>query len=263
MSSPSTCSRLFANTFAAGTQISWRDVFLIEYIGPIIIHPLILYVLRPYIYPSTSRTNLYISSLLPGSSHPSPPPSGLQQLSMGLVLAHFIKRELETLFVHKFSSATMPVKNIFINSAHYWGLAGLLLAYFSYAPWSRISAPNLDAKYVNPFVTFFGVWLFLVGELLNLSTHISLSSLRTKDDPTRRGIPKGIGFDLVTCPNYLFETLAWIGIGLVNRSWANYVFLAVALMPMSIWARKKELRLRKEFPGEYKKKRYTIIPGLW
>ena len=41
---------------------------------------------------------------------------------------HYIKRLLETIFVHRFSNATMPVKNLFINCSYYWGFA----AYVSY-----------------------------------------------------------------------------------------------------------------------------------
>ncbi|KAF2093292.1 synaptic glyco protein SC2 [Rhizodiscina lignyota] len=244
-----------------GPQIDWRTVFVIEYAGPLIIHPLIFYIAYPYIYPHTSSFS--ISSLLPSSSHRPPPPSSLQHLSMVLVLLHFVKRELETLFVHKFSSATMPVFNIFKNSGHYWGLSGLVLAYFTCAPFARISTPNLEASPVNNVFTYFGLLLFVLGELLNFNTHLSLSSLRPRDNPTKRAVPKGLGFDWVTCPNYLFEVLAWVGIWMVNRNWSTGLFLLVAIVQMFFWAKKKERRLRKEFPGEYKKKRYTIVPGLF
>ena len=182
---------------------------------------------------------------------------------MMLVLLHFVKREFETVFIHKFSAATMPVFNIFKNSAHYWGLSGIVLAYFTYAPWARISTPNLAARPVNDYITNAGLLLFAVGELLNFNAHLCLSSLRPRDNPTKRGVPRGFGFDWVTCPNYLFETMAWIGVWMVNRDLSTGLFLGVAMIQMVLWAKKKERRLLKEFPGEYKKKIYTIVPGLY
>jgi very-long-chain enoyl-CoA reductase len=221
-----------------GPQISWRTVFIIEYIGPIIIHPLIYY-LRPYIYKNASAE-----------------PSYAQWLSLILVTAHFVKRELETVLVHRFSNATMPIFNIFKNSGHYWGLSGLLIAYFTYSPSAR--AANIQT--LDP-ILIAGLALFVIGELGNAITHIQLSTLRPAGTTTYQ-IPRGLGFSLVTCPNYMFETVAWVGILLVTQSWTTAVFIAVAVAQMAPWAWKKEKRLRKEFPDKYKKKRFAMLPGL-
>ena len=150
----------------------------------------------------------------------------------------------------------MPARNIFKNSFHYWVLAGLLIAYFTYSPTSATAAPS------NPLLTYPGLALFAVGELGNLNTHLVLRGLRSPGG-TERGVPKGIGFDLVTCPNYLFETIAWTGILLISRSWSTAVFVAVAVAQMALWAKKKENRYRKELGGKYNKKRYLMMPGVW
>ena len=34
-------------------------------------------------------------------------------------------------------------------------------------------------------------------------------------------IPKGYGFDLVTCPNYFFEILAWSAVAALSSSWVG------------------------------------------
>ncbi|KAF2199596.1 synaptic glyco protein SC2 [Delitschia confertaspora ATCC 74209] len=220
-----------------GPQISWQTVFVVEYLGPLLIHPLI-YFLRPLIY---------------GTSEP---PSQLQTLSLLLVTLHFLKREYETLFVHRFSLATMPARNIFKNSAHYWLFSGVNLAYWIYSP----NAPT--AKPSNSQITYLGIALFVIGELGNLSTHYTLRNLR-RPGSKDRGIPKGLGFNLVTCPNYMFETMAWVGMWLINWSLSTFVFLILAVGQMAAWARKKENRYRKEFGDKYKRKRFVIIPGVY
>ncbi|KAJ9608133.1 3-oxo-5a-steroid 4- dehydrogenase [Cladophialophora chaetospira] len=222
-----------------GTQIAWRTVFLVEYLGPILIHPLIL-ALRPYVYPAAAKDA-----------------SQLQKLLCGLICLHFVKRELETLFVHRFSAATMPLRNIFKNSFHYWVLSGLLIAVFIYSPSSAA------ANEANPLLLYPGLALFAAGEIANLQTHLTLKRLRSSGG-TERGIPRGFLFNLVTCPNYLTETISWLGIYLVSGlSWGVLIFVVVAVVQMAQWAAKKERRYRKEFGDKYKKKRFSMLPGIW
>jgi very-long-chain enoyl-CoA reductase len=231
-----------------GPQIAWRTVFIIEYLGPILIHPLI-YFARPYIYPTPSFTPTEM-----------PAPSQLQTLTMALIILHFLKREYETLFIHRFSLSTMPFLNIFKNSAHYWLLSGLNIAYWTYAPTS-VAQSVTSLSFPDDRVTAAGIALFVVGELANLETHIVLRELRG-EGTTERGIPKGLGFNFVTCPNYFFETVSWIGITLVSRSLSTWLFVLVAGAQMALWGQKKEERYRKEFGDKYVKKRYVMIPWV-
>ncbi|KAK4948052.1 Very-long-chain enoyl-CoA reductase [Elasticomyces elasticus] len=222
-----------------GTQIGWRTVFVIEYFGPILIHPLWL-ALRPYIYPSATHES-----------------SSLQRLLCWLICLHFTKRELETLFVHRFSAATMPFRNVFKNSFHYWALSGALIAAFIYSPSSAA------AREANPLLLYPGLVLFALGELGNLQAHLTLMGLRSAGG-SERGIPQGPLFNLVTCPNYLTETISWIGVYLISGlSWGVLIFTIVSVAQMAQWAKKKESRYRKEFGDKYKKKRYTMLPGIW
>ena len=220
-----------------GPQIPWCTVFLVEYLGPLLIHP-ILYTYLPYAADVTNG------------------PSYLQTLSLILVMVHFAKREFETLFVHRFSAATMPAFNIFKNSAHYWVLSGLNMAYWIYRP----NSPAAEEG--NAVVTYVGLALFVVGELGNLSNHITLRNLRSSGG-AERGIPKGLGFNLVTCPNYMFESIAWAGISIVSRSLSTVIFAVVAIGQMAVWAKKKETRYRKDFGGKYPRKRSSMLPGIW
>lgn len=171
-------------------------------------------------------------------------------------MVHYGKRELETLFVHRFSAATMPVANIFRNSAHYWILSGVNMAYWIYSPAAAAAGES------NPYITYTGLALFIIGEAGNLITHITLRNLRSSGG-AERGIPQGLGFDLVTCPNYMFETIAWIGIGMISWSLSTAVFMVTAVGFMGAWAKKKENKYRKEFGTIYKRKRYSMVPGIW
>ena len=222
-----------------GPQIAWRTVFIVEYIGPLLIHPLV-YAIRPYVYPSALKEA-----------------SQLQTLSCALICLHFLKREIETMFVHRFSAATMPVRNIFKNCAHYWILAGLNIAGWIYAP----SAPT--AKTANSIVPLAGIALFSIGELWNLYTHLVLRGLRSSGGK-ERNIPHGFGFRTVTCPNYTSETISWIGMFLASNMSLSVLFFAiVSTGQMMSWAKKKESRYRKEFGDKYKRKSYTMLPGIW
>lgn len=223
---------------STGPQIAWQTVFLIEYAGPLVILPL-MYLLRPYVYANAPRSA-----------------SAAQTTSCILIVVHFLKRELETLYMHRFSNATMPFRNIFKNSAHYWIFGGANIAYWIYRP----DAPT--AQDYHPHLVTFACFLFLIGELGNLSTHMTLRALRS-DGGTERGIPDGLGFDLVTCPNYTFETIAWAGIWFMTWSWSTGIFVVIAVAQMAIWARKKEARYRKDFGDNYQKKRFGMIPGLF
>lgn len=150
----------------------------------------------------------------------------------------------------------MPAFNIFRNSAHYWLLSGVNMAYWIYVPTSAAAGKS------NPIITFVGLALFSIGELGNLSDHLTLRNLRSSGG-AERGIPQGLGFDLVTCPNYMFEIIAWTGIAMVSWSLSTVLFIVVAGVQMGSWAKKKEIKYRKEFGGRYQRKAFAMIPGVW
>ncbi|KAL4887059.1 3-oxo-5-alpha-steroid 4-dehydrogenase-domain-containing protein [Aspergillus karnatakaensis] len=226
-----------------GPQISWRTVFIIEYLGPLLIPALVLFPLRPYVYFNFDKI---------------PEPSDIQLLVCALLSIHFIKREYETIFVHRFSNATMPARNIVKNSGHYWLLAGINIAYWVFRPDSAAATGR-----VPPPILYTGLALFVFGELANYNTHLVLRDLR-RPGTTERGIPSGFGFSAVTCPNYFFEIVAWVGVYLVSgMSWSVLLFIVAGGGQMILWAQKKERRYRKEFGDKYKRKRFVMIPGLF
>lgn len=158
-------------------------MFLVEYGGPIVI-TLLLLLFRKQIYGSDPELTYN------------------QKLGVGMALGHYIKREFETLFVHKFSNDTMPFTNIFKNSFHYFIFFGVCTMYFYLHP--KYTPP----AWANDTVFTVCAVLFTIFELLNLKAHMILSNLR-KPGTTQRGIPNGWGFGLVSCANYFYEACAW------------------------------------------------------
>ncbi|PHH83332.1 hypothetical protein CDD82_2084 [Ophiocordyceps australis] len=219
-----------------GPQVAWRTVFVVEYLGPILIH-MAFVAARGHVWSNAGAM------------------STTQWLSFAMIVGHFVKREMETLFVHKFSANTMPARNIYKNSFFYWALSGVLCAWNIYGPRSLAATADL------PVMDYLGLAIFLFGETGNALVHLHLSSLRAPGS-TERKIPTGYGFALVTCPNYMYEVLSWVGVIVTSRSWAVAVFIAVGGAQMFQWALGKERAYRKEFGDKYKKKRYVMLPGL-
>ncbi|PKY03141.1 steroid reductase [Aspergillus campestris IBT 28561] len=226
-----------------GPQISWRTVYIAEYLGPALIPVLFLFPLRPYLYNANLDT--------------IPAPTKRQQLLCALLTIHFVKREYESMFIHRFSNATMPARNIVKNSSYYWIMVSSM-AYHAFRP-----GPAAVTTLSETAMLCIGVALFIFGELANLNAHFVLRNLR-RPGSSERGIPRGLGFGMVTCPHYLFEVVSWVGIYLVGgmRSWSILAFIVVGSVQMALWSKKRERRYRLEFGGRYKPKRFVMIPGV-
>lgn len=218
-----------------GPQIGWKTLYIFEYLGPLVIHPLVYF----------STNTLYGSTF----SH-----SYEQKVLLTLCMLHFLKRGLETIFLHRFSVESMPVFYIFKNCGHYWFLSGLNLAYWLYSP---------ERAYDNnsTLVNFFWITLWCFSEISNFYTHLKLVKLRPVGTRVR-SIPTGFGFDLVTCPNYSFEMLAWIAFVGISRSYAAALFTCVGAIQMFLWAQKKRQRYRKDFGSSWPRSRTLLVPWI-
>ena len=224
-----------------GPQVSWTTVFLVEYFGPILIHSM-FYFYPQFVYP-IEQVEIHGRTLI-------------QTVVCALFVLHFIKREFETLFVHRFSNDTMPIRNLPKNCFHYWVLGGVCIAYPLYKP--GFTKGVLPAINTEPYLWFL-VALWLYSELSNLATHLILRNLRPPG--TRiRNIPMGYGFHLVSCPNYLFEILGWTAVSLITGSTMVWLFNLVGAFQMYAWAVKKHKRYKADFGDKYPKGRKALIP---
>ncbi|WFD34008.1 very-long-chain enoyl-CoA reductase [Malassezia cuniculi] len=228
-----------------GPQIGWRTVFFVEYAGPLFIHPL-LYYAAPIFWSRFGYT--FDVSLV-------------QTTTLVMVMLHFIKREAESLWVHRFSNSTMPLFNIFKNSTHYWLLSGVLLGTGVYSPFLGQSVVEGTLRDNHVFIgTLVTVWA--IAELCNLYTHLILMNLRPKGTRVRQ-IPRGFAFELVSCPNYFFEVVAWASVTVMTLSLSSLTFTLVSAAQMTVWAIKKHKAYRREFGSAYPARRRVMYPFIF
>lgn len=108
------CLTLFFRNL--GPQVKWRTVFLVEYSSPLFIYLFIWVLRQPKIALKLDITPITSDVYL-------------RRVAMFCWIGHYVKRLLETIFIHRFSHATMPLRNLFINTTFYSGFAGFV-AYF-------------------------------------------------------------------------------------------------------------------------------------
>lgn len=231
-----------------GPQIGYQTVFILEYLGPIVIQALIhTYLVRFKGVPQTQT----------------------QTLAYYLVILHFLKREYETVSVHRFSNATMPLFNLFKNSSHYWLLSGVLLSAFIYSTdvahldtYGPISKVLFHVNSFPPVVNYALVALWVFAEASNYICHVKLAGLRDADSKAYV-IPKGYGFDLLVCPNYSFESLGWLTFSVLVGNWSAWLFFAVGTVQMYFWAAARRSKYLRTFGDDFKKlKRAVFVPFL-
>lgn len=223
-----------------GPQIGWSTVFLCEYAGPIFCY--LLFYFRP--------------AIIYGQKASSVPYASVVHLAAISWTLHYLKRILETLFVHRFSHATMPLMNLFKNCIYYWGFASFV-SYFN-------NHPLYTAPYFGELQVYVGLVGLIICELGNFSIHIALRNLRPAGSTERR-IPKPTNnpftlmFNLVSCPNYTYEIGSWIFFTIMTQSVPSAMFTVIGGMQMIAWAKGKQRNYKKEFPN-YPRNRKSIIP---
>ncbi|KAF3844109.1 hypothetical protein F7725_016157 [Dissostichus mawsoni] len=179
-----------------GAQISWVTVFLTEYTGPLVLY-LMFYFRVPFIY--ASKYDFSTSK-------------------------HWVVQNLETLFVHRFSHGTMPLRNIFKNCTYYWGFAAWMAYYINHPLYTPPSSKTRKIPYPtkNPFT-----WIFV----------------------------------LVSCPNYTYELGSWLGFTLMTQCLPVAFFTLVGFIQMTVWAKGKHRSYLKEF-RDYPPLRSPILPFI-
>nr|CAG4643333.1 EOG090X097L [Ilyocryptus agilis] len=221
-----------------GPQVGYKTVFLVEYAGPLLIYAWIYQ--RPWLF--------Y------GEGAASQPMSEVVHIAAGCWVAHYAKRILETIFVHRFSHATMPLRNLFRNSSYYW----LFAAYVAY----HVNHPLYTAPCRVQSYICLGLWL--VCELGNFSIHWLLRNLRPAGSKERR-IPVPTKdpltqlFKLVSCPNYTYEFGGWVAFTIMTQCLPAGLFAFAGFYQMAVWALGKHRAYKRDFK-DYPRGRKAIIP---
>lgn len=223
-----------------GPQIGWSTVFLCEYAGPLFCY-LITYFRPAILYGANASLKPFHYSV---------------NIAAACWSFHYLKRILETLFVHRFSHATMPMMNLFKNCTYYWGFA-FYVGYY-------VNHPLFTPAYLKDAQIYAGLLGFLFSELGNFSIHMALRNLRPPGT-TERKIPKPtwnpftLLFNFVSCPNYTYEIAAWVSFSIMTQCLPALLFTAAGGGQMIIWALGKHRNYKKEFPT-YPRGRKSIIP---
>jgi hypothetical protein len=165
---------------------------------------------------------------------------------------HFGKRCLEVLFLHKFSGK-IGMLGVFIITIAYSNI-GLVVGSLQN---SNISAE--EANQIPTLLIFFGLGIFLIGQIGNFYHHLLLKKMRTGLEYT---IPTTGMFSKLVCPHYFFELIGWFGIAIVSSFFDAYMILFIMTCYLSGRASKTKDWYLEKFP-DFPKSKYKIFPYLY
>jgi len=209
------------------------------------------------ICPVSSRTGMVIIYIL-GLSISSywllaeAPLTARQTITAATLFIHYLKRELEVICVHKYSGSIDLVASSFISM--FYGLAALGILIFT---------PD-----VSPSACWGGIGcgLFFCGQIGNGYHHWILRNLRkTKSLGSEKKyvIPTGGLFDLVTCPHYFFELVAWFGLALINGSVFAFLNFASMCNYLSGRAASTTSWYKGKFGDKFPRRRKHLVPFIF
>jgi very-long-chain enoyl-CoA reductase len=207
-------------------QASKKLIFIVEYIGPLIIFFYLAYKF------GFTKLNLF------------------QFVALVLSSLHYSKRIYESLFVHILSEY-MPLINIVINSIYYSLLYGYMVGYNIF---------HQDYENRHPYYLI-GIPFFVFFEIWNYACHSTLREMKLKNEG-KKLVPNEHLFYYVTAANYTTEILSWISFSVIIGNITCIIFTSFGSIIMIFWARGKHRSYVKRFPQECKNKK-IIIPFIY
>jgi len=170
-----------------------------------------------------------------------------------MCILHFLKRVVETLFLHRYSGEVAPYISIMIAFA-YVQMAAARLYYQSLVPAAFYEGHD-NLLYV-------GLVLFFVGQMGNLYHHY-LQTTWKRGKNLQYVVPHGGMFSLIACPHYFFEIIAFFGFSLVAQD--LFGFLGTFGVIGNLFGRSVATSnyYRQKFKENYPSSRKHIIPYLF
>lgn len=223
-----------------GPQIGWSTVFICEYAGPLFVY--LSFYWRPAI--------IYGAKAAAMDRHAA------VQIAAAAWCFHYAKRVLETIFIHRFSHSTMPIRNLFKNCSYYWGFSAFI-SYF-------VNHPQYTAPVYGDMQLYGGLLCFALSQLGNFSIHLAFRQMRPAGSKVRV-IPRPSAnpftwlFALVSCPNYTYEFGSWLSFSVLSQSFPALLFTIAGMYQMSVWALGKHRNYKREFK-DYPRGRRAILP---
>jgi len=171
----------------------------------------------------------------------------IQWIMTILFVLHFGKRCVEALFVHKYSG---PIDVFSVVQ---------ITGFYCLAVWLGLLTTATVTE-APDMITGIGLATFAAGTVINAYHHVLLANLRTRGS-NEYVIPGGGLFNVIVCPHYLGELLAWLGIALVSRQLAMYIWFFGETAYLLIRSRNTLKWYRAKFPQMTDRVR-GILPGL-
>lgn len=183
-----------------------------------------------------------------------------------LVTIHFLKRVLESAFLHKYSGNMDAGTSVGISS--YYCLVTALLV--------LTAQPIQDVLFstatsISSFTTIqkVGMSLFILGEVGNLYHHYILRQLRNNNNNSTKDVkryiaPTGGLFQYAAAPHYLFEIIAFLGIACTSQS--IHALLVALGMTSYLAGRAKntnDFYMEKFSEKEWSRSKKALIPFLF
>ncbi len=180
----------------------------------------------------------------------------LYLLFLGLYELHYIHRLILYPFF-RVRSNTPSTVIIALMSFLFQSINGYLMSKFAlFLDYDPVTILKMAAM-------LFGLCLFSIGAFVNCLCDQNLISLRKTDRDPNYYLPKGLLFNLVSCPNYLAEILEWTGILLAYPSPATLSFVVSCCANLVPRAYSTHNFYRQKFGDKYPKNRKAIIPFVF